>query len=260
MYIRTIDFATYSSIRIGQPEAVLMIEQGDAIPEDRILIGGANNLLLSPTPPQMMMLSKDFVHITMQDNLLEIGAATPSGRIVSYARRHDIGGFEFCAKLPGTLGGMLAMNAGVKTHEIFNHLASIKIDNVWIPKEAIPHGYRYADLGGIAVAARFRVSKGFDSAQLQSLTQLRANQPNNPSAGSAFKNPPNEAAGRLIEAVGLRGYRYGDMAWSDMHANFLVNLGKGTYAQALYLITLAKTRVQEQFGIILKEEIKILKR
>ncbi len=258
MYTKTIDFSTYSSIRVGQPEAVLMIEKGDMLPGDRVLIGGANNLLVSPTPPPMMMLSKDFATIAEEDGLLEIGAAMSTGRIVSYAKKHDIAGFEFCAKLPGTLGGMLAMNAGVKEYEIFDILHSVRIDGRWVPKETIPHGYRFADLGGIATAARFEIRRGYSQALNESLRALRANQPHDPSAGSAFKNPEGDAAGRLIDAAGLKGYRIGDMAWSEVHANFLVNLGKGTYADAITLIELAKEKVLEKFGIQLEEEIKIL--
>ena len=258
MYTKTIDFSTYSSIRIGQPEAVLMIEKGDVIPNDRMLIGGANNLLVSPTPPAMMMLSKDFATIEEKSGLLEIGAAMPTGRIVSYAKKHDIAGFEFCAKLPGTLGGMLAMNAGVKEYEIFDILHSVQIDGRWVPKEAIPHGYRFADLGGIATAARFEIKRGYSASLNEALKALRANQPQDPSAGSAFKNPEGDAAGRLIDAVGLKGYSIGDMAWSEVHANFLVNLGKGSYADAMTLISLAKEKVERAFGIALEEEIKIL--
>jgi UDP-N-acetylmuramate dehydrogenase len=258
VYTKIIDFSKYSSIRIGQPTEVLIIEPGDAIPTDHYLIGGANNLLISPTPPPLMMLSKEYAYFKEADGFLEIGAATPTGRIVSYAKKHDIAGFEFCAKLPGTLGGMLAMNAGVKSYEIFNILHSIRIDGEWIPKEKIPHGYRFAHLGGIATAAKFEIHRGYDRALLQELVSLRNNQPSDPSAGSAFKNPPNDHAGRLIEAVGLKGYRIGDMAWSDIHANFLVNLGKGTYEDAEALLKLAKDNVFEKFGIHLKEEIKRL--
>jgi UDP-N-acetylmuramate dehydrogenase len=125
-------------------------------------------------------------------------------------------------------------------------------------KEDIPHGYRYANLGGIATAARFRIRRGFDEALLQALADLRANQPKDPSAGSAFKNPPGDAAGRLIDAVGLKGYRHGGMAWSQVHANFLVNLGGGTYDEAIDLIELAKKKVHKQFDIALDEEIIIL--
>jgi len=243
MYTKIIDFSKYSSIKVGQPEEVLVIEKNDAIPTDRYLIGGANNLLISPAPPPLMMLSKDFAYTKEAEGLLEIGAAMPTGRIVSYAKKHDIAGFEFCAKLPGTLGGMLAMNAGVKQYELFDILHSVEIDGVWIDKEKIPHGYRFARLGGIATAARFEIRQGYSQARNEELKALRANQPGDPSAGSAFKNPEGDAAGRLIDAVGLKGHRHGGMAWSEVHANFLVNLGGGTYEEAMYLIALAREKV-----------------
>ena len=116
MYFKTIDFSKYSSIKVGQPTEVLIIEGNDTIPTDRYLIGGANNLLVSPTPPPLMMLGKDFETIKEENGFLYIGAAMPTGRIVSYAKKHDISGFEFCSKLPGSLGGMLAMNAGVRNN------------------------------------------------------------------------------------------------------------------------------------------------
>jgi UDP-N-acetylmuramate dehydrogenase len=258
MFFKTIDFSIHSSIKIGQPTQVLMIEKNDTIPTDRYLIGSANNLLISSNPPPLMMLSKDFATIIQEEEFLIIGGAMPTGRIVSYAKKHDIKGFEFCAKLPGTLGGMLAMNAGVKEYEIFNILDAILINNQWISKEEIPYGYRFAHLNGIATHGRFKIHKGFDHALLEALLNLRSNQPNEPSAGSIFKNPPNEYAGRLIEAVGLKGEQKGQMQWSNIHANFLVNLGGGTFDEAKYLIELAKQRVYSQFQILLKEEVKIL--
>ncbi len=258
MFFKLIDFSKYSSIKVGQPTEVLMIEKNDKLPADRYLVGGANNLLISPTPPPLMMLSKDFATIAQEDNMLTIGAAMPTGRIVSYAKKHDIAGFEFCAKLPGTLGGMLAMNAGVKEFEIFNILHSIKINGVWVLAKEIEHGYRFANLKGIATHAQFKTTKGFDQTLLDALLNLRSNQPHDPSAGSAFKNPENDHAGRLIEAVGLKGERKGDMQWSDIHANFLVNRGAGTFKDAKYLIDIAKEKVLNAFGIELKEEIKLL--
>jgi UDP-N-acetylmuramate dehydrogenase len=258
MFFKTIDFSKYSSIKVGQPTQVLMIEKDDSIPSDRYLIGGANNLLISPAPPPLMMLSKDYATITQEENMLTIGAAMPTGRIVSYARKHNIAGFEFCAKLPGTLGGMLAMNAGVKSYEVFNILHSVKINGEWVLSQEIEHGYRFARLGGIATHARFEIHNGFSQTLLDELLNLRSNQPHEPSAGSAFKNPEGDYAGRLIEAVGLKGKRKGQMQWSTMHANFLVNLGGGTYEEAKSLIDLAKNEVRNRFGITLIEEIKIL--
>jgi len=258
MHYKTIDFSVYSSIKIGQPESVLILERGDDVPRDRYLIGGANNLLISPAPPPLMMLGKTFSYLSYEEGLLEIGAATPTGRIVSFAKKHNLAGFEFVAKLPGTLGGMLAMNAGVKTYEIFNILESVNIEGEWVNASSIEHGYRYARLPGIAFAARFRPRVGFDAVLLKKLRDLRRNQPSEPSAGSFFKNPPGYFAGRLIEAVGLKGKRCGNMAWSEQHANFLVNKGGGTFDEALCLVEEAKEKVLLRFGITLEKEVRVI--
>lgn len=258
MFKKTINFSKYSSIKIGQATEVLMIERDDLLPNDRYLIGGANNLLLSPNPPALMMLSKDFAYIKQKEGLLEVGAAMTTGRMLSYAKKHNIAGFEFCAKLPGTLGGMLAMNAGVKEYEIFNILHSIQMNGRWVPKEKIIHGYRFAKLSGVATAARFQIHTGLSKILLDTLVNLRSNQPHIPSAGSVFKNPDADYAGRLIELVGLKGLYKGDMQWSEIHANFLVNHENGTFEDAKYLIDLAKEKILKECNVLLQEEIKIL--
>ena len=258
MFFKTIDFANFSSIKIGQPTEVLIIEKGDDIPKDRVIIGHANNLLLSPTPPKLMMLSKEFSFCKLEDNLLTIGCATPTGKILSFAKKNNLAGFEFISKLPGSLGGMIAMNAGVKSYEIFNILDSIKINNRWIAKESIEFGYRFAKLNGVVTEAKFRVKKGFNKVLLEEFKSLRLNQPKTPSAGSAFKNPNGDYAGRLIEEVGLKGYSKGAMQFSLVHANFLVNNGGGTFAEAKQLLNLAKKRVFDRFKIELVEEVQLI--
>ncbi len=258
MYFKIIDFSKFTSIKIGQEEEVFIIEKGDEIPNDRHLIGHGNNLLISRNPPPLMMLGKDFDYITLDDNILTIGAATPTGKILSFTKKHNIAGFEFVSKLPGSMGGMLAMNAGVKEYEIFNILDSVNINGAWYDKNDIEHGYRFAKLGGVATEARFIIQKGFNTELLNSLVSLRSNQPSQPSAGSLFKNPSNDHAGRLIEAVGLKGKQIGGMGWSEVHANFLVNFGDGTFDEAMELIKLAKQRVKQEFGIELKLEVEIV--
>jgi len=258
MFIKTIDFSLFSSIKIGQPTDVLMIEQGDEIPHERIMIGQANNLLLSPTPPPLMMLSKDFSFCHIDGDYLYVGAATPTGRILSFAKRNNLAGFEFVAKLPGSLGGMVAMNAGVKSYEIFNIIDSLKINGLWVKKSTIPHAYRFAQLNGVVTEVRFPLVSGFDKGLMAELMAFRRNQPQLPSAGSAFKNPPNDHAGRLIDAVGLKGVFCGAMQWSGVHANFLVNHGGGSFEEAIHLIALAKRRVLATFGVTLEEEIRLL--
>jgi UDP-N-acetylmuramate dehydrogenase len=258
MHKRIINFQKYSSIKIGQPVEILMIEKDDIIPKDKVIIGGANNLLVSPNPPPLMMLSKDFNKIYIEDDMLYIGASTKSGQILSYVKKHNIGGFEFLSKLPGTLGGILAMNAGVKEYEIFNILDSVKINNIWIKADNIDYGYRYALLNGIVTMARFKLKGNFDTILLNQLISLRSNQPKEPSAGSIFKNPTNNYAGKLIEDVGLKGYQKGDMQISNIHSNFLINLDLGIYDDAIYIINLIEYEVKKKFNINLKREIKIL--
>ncbi|WP_457592431.1 UDP-N-acetylmuramate dehydrogenase [Hydrogenimonas sp.] len=255
---RRIDFSKFSSIKIGPVIDVAVLELSDRPPKDHYLIGGANNLLISQTPPPLMMLGREFDYIKTDADRLIIGAATPTGKILSFCKKQEIGGFEYVAKLPGTLGGMLAMNAGVKEYETYDSLLQVTTEEGTFSKAQIPHGYRFAKLPGIAYEAVFSIERGFDGELAAELLALRKNQPKEPSAGSAFKNPPGEFAGRLMEACGLKGLRRGNMAWSRLHANFLVNLGGGTFEEAISLIGEAKRRVAENFGIGLELELKVL--
>ena len=258
MFYKTIDFSSFSSIHIGQPTNVLMLEKKDKIPKDRIIIGHTNNILISPTPPPLMMLSKDFSFIKIKDDILTIGCATSTGQIFSFIKQNNIQGFEFIFQLPGSLGGLIAMNAGVKEYEIFNILKEIKINNQWIKKENIEYGCRFAKVDGIITEARFQVKQGFNPYQVDKILKFRSNQPKKPTLGSTFLNPKDDYAGRLIQSVGLKGYQYGAIQWSDVHANFLVNHGGGTFHEAMTLIKIAKERVYQKFNILLKEEIKII--
>ena len=258
MQKKEIDFSRYSSIKIGPRVEVNVIESEDELVCEGYLIGGANNLLISPNPPQLKMLGKNFDFITIEDKVLRVGCATKTGRLLSFAKKSDIANLEFIAKLPGTIGGMVAMNAGVKSYEIFNIIKRVKINGVWVDKKDIEHGYRFAKLDGIATQIELILESGYNQELRDELIKLRNNQPKEPSAGSAFKNPPGDYAGRLIEAVGLKGVKVGNMSFSEVHANFLVNLGGGTYEDAIALINMAKKRVKKQFNIELQEEIKII--
>lgn len=255
---KLIDFSKYSSIKIGHKIEVLVVEDGDIFPNNHLLIGGANNLLISPTPPPLMVLGKSFDFVEIKDGSLIVGCALKTGRLLSFTKKHNIANFEFVAKLPGTIGGMVAMNAGVKSYEIFNYIESVEIDGEWVDVNDIEYGYRYANLGGIATRVKLKLAYGYSEELKDELLKLRDNQPKEPSAGSAFKNPDGDYAGRLLELVGLKGKRVGNMAFSSMHANFLINLGDGTFEDAKELIDLAKSRVQKEFGVLLKEEIKIV--
>jgi len=258
MTYKEIDFSKYSSIKVGPKVNVALIEQGDDFLDDHFLIGGANNLLVSPTPPPLMMLGKSYDFIEFDGDDLIVGCATKTGRLLSFAKKHNIANFEFVSKLPGTIGGMVAMNAGVKSYEVFNIIKELEINGKWVKKEEIEYGYRFAKLNGYATKVRFKVEKGYSENLRLELIKLRENQPKEPSAGSFFKNPPGDYAGRLIEAVGLKGKQIGNMAFSNKHANFLVNLGGGSFQEAMELTNLAKELVLDKFNVLLKEEVKVI--
>lgn len=256
-HYKSIDFSKFSAIRIGPVADVYMIDSAE-YPDDAYLVGSANNLLIGPQHPPLMKLSKVFDYIKIIDNKLHIGAATPGGKIVSFCRRNDIANFEFVAHLPGTLGGMLQMNAGLKEYEIFNHLHKVYFKDGYRLLGEIEYGYRTTNIDKVAFEGIFEIEKGFDESKIEMFRQMRANQPHDPSAGSFFKNPPGDYAGRLIEAVGLKGHRIGGMAFSEHHANFMVNLGGGTFDEAIALMELAQHKVYDKFGIWLENEVVII--
>ncbi len=256
---REIDFKRYSSIKIGPKAYVWMIEREDEVDKDFFIIGGANNLLISDNHPPFAMLSKKFRYIEIKGDKLFVGAATPGGVLYSFCKKNDIGGFEFLQRLPGTIGGMVKMNAGLKEYEIFNNLLAVKLKGGYVSKSEIDFGYRYCAIDEMIFEAVFEIERGFSQKMAEFFKNMRSNQPKEPSAGSCFKNPKGDYAGRLIEAVGLKGKRIGDAAFSDIHANFLVNLKNASFNDAISLIKEAEYRVFEKFGIRLEREIGIVR-
>jgi len=152
------------------------------------------------------------------------------------------------------------MNAGLKEFEIFNSLLEIRTPEGIFKKEKISFGYRTTDIKSPILEASFQLEYGFDVQKVAMFKKMRANQPATPSAGSCFKNPKGDYAGRLIEAVGLKGEARGAICFSKQHANFLVNNGGGIFEDALWLIEEAKKRVLETFNISLECEIVILEK
>ncbi len=258
MTTKTIDFSQYSSIKIGQPSQIIVIENDEESAQEGFVVGGAYNLIVSPKPQKILMLSSNYDYIREDSQNIYIGAATMGGRVMSYAKKHNLAGFEFLTHIPGTLGGMCAMNAGVKEYELFGSLKAIKFADGYKNKDEIEYEYRKAHLPSIALEAVFEKKDGYNAELIENLKNLRANQPKEPSAGSAFKNPKGDFAGRLIQEVGLKGCLVGGMSFSEKHANFLVNLGGGTYDDAMRLIDDAVEKVLKTFGVELQLEIKIV--
>lgn len=257
--IKTIDFKKYSSIKIGPVLEVLEINEIGDYSEYEI-IGRANNLLISPnTNKKFAVLGEAFDYIKQEGNLLYVGCATTSGKLLTYTRNNDIANLEFLAKLPGNLGGLVKMNAGLKSWEMFSYINSIKTKDGYIKKEDVDFSYRETKIDTIVYEVVFNIEYGFSKEMLKEFNKMRDNQPRVPSAGSCFKNPKGDFAGRLIEVIGLKGVKQGDMSFSQEHANFLVNYGDGTFEDAVYLIEVAKKKIKEEFSIDIEEEIIIYK-
>ncbi|APW66770.1 MULTISPECIES: UDP-N-acetylmuramate dehydrogenase [Arcobacteraceae] len=253
-YFKEIDFSRYSSLKIGPKAEVLVINKIDDY-KDYQIMGRCNNTLVGPNHPKFAILGEEFDYIRQEGDLLYVGCATTSGKLLTYTRNNDIADLEFLAKLPGNMGGLVKMNAGLKSWEVFNYVHSIKTKDGYIKKEDIDYSYRHTKIDTIVYEVVFNITHGFSKDMLKQFNKMRDNQPHMPSAGSCFVNPDNDFAGRLIEEIGLKGLAKGDMSFSSQHANFLVNNGKGTYEDALYLINLAKSKIKQQFNIDIKVEI-----
>ena len=258
MTTKCINFSKYSSIKIGQEIEVSVLEDTSDFNDSYYLLGSCNNTLIGTQPPPLMVLSKKYNYIKIENNTLKIGGATPSGKIASFCKKNNIANFELVSHLPGTLGGLVYMNAGLKEHEIFNYLISAETTQGIFQKEEIEHGYRYTNIDKPILEVCFELHQGFNTEKVAMFKKMRSNQPSTPSAGSCFKNPEGDYAGRLIEAVGLKGKRIGDIEFSTVHANFLVNHGNGTFDDAIHLIQEVQKRVYKEFDIWLECEIIVL--
>jgi UDP-N-acetylmuramate dehydrogenase len=258
MKTQSINFSKFSSIKIGGTLDVSILQDCNIDHKNYYIIGSCNNVLMGEEPPLLLKLSKKYDYIKIEDNILKAGGATPSGKIASFCKKNNIANFEFVSHLPGTLGGLIFMNAGLKEYEIFNNLISISTCSGSLNKENINFGYRFTDIQEPILEATFLLVYGFDKDKLSMFKKMRSNQPKAPSAGSCFKNPQGDYAGRLIEAVGLKGFRVGGVEFSKEHANFLVNVENGTFDDAIYLIQKAQKKVYDKFKIWLECEVAVL--
>lgn len=257
----TIDFAKYSSIRIGSAFEVQVLDEKREF--TGFIVGAANNLLVSPAPKTLGILGRkfDFIEILEQNAefaLLEIGCGTKSSTIYRFCKERNLGGFEFMRKIPGLLGGLLKMNAGLKDECVSAPLLSVSVAKNELFKEQIAFDYRFCPISEVMFSAKFRLFFGFDSEKDELLKGARDNQPSGASFGSIFKNPKGDFAGRLIEAVGLKGLKKGGAMISDKHANFLINTKNASFDDAMYLIELAEKRVFDEFGIKLEREVVVV--
>ncbi len=198
----------------------------------------------------------------------QAGAAL--GRIVGLAAERELTGLEFCAGIPGSVGGAVWMNAGAFGTEIKDVLVSVTVidgegKKKTLRREEIAFAYRKSNLPENAVicGACFALSKGHSGQIRDRMAEiLKWRQEKHPlqypSAGSVFKNLPGLPAGRLLEEMGLKGRRLGDVQISKKHANFMINKGQGTASDMVKLIRLVQEAVQKERGLFLETEVVII--
>ncbi|GJL57470.1 MAG: UDP-N-acetylenolpyruvoylglucosamine reductase [Nitrospirales bacterium] len=190
-------------------------------------------------------------------------------KLMQFAVGHHLSGMEWAAGIPGTVGGGVVMNAGTQLGEMQEVLHAVDLVNlrghrVRVEASNMSFAYRKAMLPkGIVVGAWVQLTLS-DKEQVETKTKTylqyrRETQPLTlPNAGSVFKNPPGDSAGRLVEAAGLKGVRIGDAEISTRHANFIVNRGSATASQVLALIRKVRQAVVKKFGVRLQLEWKII--
>jgi len=263
---RLVDFSKFTSVRIGGVHEIFEVDSIEDLNSAEflgaVMIGGGNNLLISPNPPKMAMLGKSFDYINLEicdeKICLEIGAATKSAKIYNFCKQNNIACLEFLKNIPGTLGGLIKMNAGLLKFSISDNLTHVRLARGLASKDEISFSYRHSGIDEAILGAKFELQSGFDASISDVISAKRANQPKGASFGSCFVNPEGYFAGALIEAVGLKGYVIGGAKFSEEHANFLINFNHASFEDATNLINLAKARVLEKFGVELKTEVCIL--
>lgn len=277
----------HTSFSIGGPVDV-WVEVADALEVRRVqafaaatalplfVLGGGTNVLVSDRGVRgiVLHLGRPLAALQWRANgtghHVRAGAAASLKRLVNEAIDRALAGLEFAEGIPGTVGGSLLMNAGAFGGEMADVVRSVEgVDAAGqaqqLPRSALRFGYRHFDLppGFIVTHLHFLLQPD-DGAAIHARREnakrrREAHQPlGYPNAGSVFKNPPGQFAGKLLEAAGLKGCRRGGAMFSRQHANFIVNVDAATAADVRWLMDEAIHRVREMSGVRLEPEIRLV--
>jgi len=273
----------HTSFRIGGPADVYVypkdvedirsiLDVAEKQQRKWFVIGEGSNLLVSDDGFRgiVLDLSQSFNQIDSRGVEVTAGAGVLLWDLLRYCREFGLAGLEQLAGIPGQVGGAIVLNAGAFGEEIFNTLKSVKfITSAGLietrDREDMHPGYRKTDLPRdiVILESDLRLRTGnpnnIQAIQDDILKKRRDKQPLSlPSAGSVFKRPEGDYAGRLIEEAGCKGLRIGDAMVSRKHANFIVNVHLASALDVMRLIEMVKERVMKKFGILLEPEIHFL--
>lgn len=232
------------------------------------LIGRGSNLLIADEGLSGVVLSTTALRgIQWEDCKVQVEAGYSLARLAHEAGERGWSGLEFARGIPGSVGGAVIMNAGAHGGEMASLI--LNVTALWpdgtvrrMERSEVEFAYRSCSLRGRAwvLETQLGFSAG-DREQIinnmrENLIKRAANQPlEKPNAGSVFRNPPGDSAGRLIEAAGWKGKRIGDAQVSEKHANFIVNLGKASCKDVLTLIEGIQKDISKKYGITLQTEV-----
>ena len=239
-------------------------------------IGRGSNLLVSDKGIEgvVIKLSSGLDHLTINDSTITVGGGHSIVSLSTLISKKGLSGLEFASGIPGSVGGAVYMNAGAHGSDISKILTKAHIlfedgSMEWLSNEEMEFTYRTSVLQkkrpGIVLEAEFKLTKG-DRATIVSQMQKnkdyrKVTQPwNFPCAGSIFRNPLPNYAGKLIEDAGLKGFQIGGAKISEMHGNFIVNAGNATAKDVLDLIQYIKDKILNLYGIKIETEVEIIGR
>lgn len=278
---RDASLAGYTTYRVGGPAAVIVRagHEGDlaalaiVIAEHRpplLVVGRGSNLLVADRgfPGVALVLEGDFEEITTAPERITAGGAVALPVLARRAAAAGLAGLEFYVGIPGSVGGAVRMNAGGHGRETRDVLHSVRVADllgtgVGEPRsrEDLALGYRHCALSPaeVVVSATFTVEADAPSACEDRLAGIvrwrREHQPGGANAGSVFRNPPGDSAGRLVDACGLKGLRVGGAVVSDKHANFIQAEPGTTAGDVRALIADVQRRVEAETGVHLEPEL-----
>lgn len=241
--------------------------------EKYFILGNGSNILVSDKGFDGVVISlSEFTKIELlSETEIQAQAGAINSGIAAFARDNSLTGFEFAAGIPGTIGGAMVMNAGAYGGEMKLVTKEVKVIDlegniVTLDKEAMQFGYRTSFIKGkeyIVLSVVLKLEPGDRDAVTKTMTELalkrKEKQPlEYPSAGSTFKRPAGNFAGKLIEDSGLRGYTVGGACVSEKHCGFVVNKGDATSADVYRVIQDVRAKVLEDSGIELEPEVILL--
>jgi UDP-N-acetylmuramate dehydrogenase len=260
---------------LGELQKLLSYINKENIPY--LVVGGGSNLLVRDGGLKgvVIIMREHLASIEQHGRkarVLVAGGGASLSQLVRHCSQKGLGGLEFLAGIPGTVGGAVIMNAGAIGKDVGSVVQSIEMlspqgELISRDRSDLVFSYRASSIQEGTLVIRASLHCTMETPQVVSkrvaeyLARRKATQPlEYPSAGSVFKNPPGDYAGRLIEETGLKGKKIGGAMISPKHANYIVNTGGARAEDVLALMEMAKEIVRDRTGVELEPEIRVVGR